>query len=190
MATEGPLQDEALPRATMMPGSRGDRPRPSKQRAVKRIAALVFGLALFFLYQNRLSCTAREARQFLETVPADEITEISIEPWTVHSLTSSVVTTRDRAWIGKLAAALRDPPEGKPPKADPTLWIAFLQIRTTHRVYKGEVSAGQAGVYFFFGAGGDACDGAGCGGSYGTYRIDAIRPLLEQLVGHGGALPR
>ena len=142
------------------------------------VALLCFvSVMTVFQYFGRYSGEARAARRFLAEMPVAEIREISIEPYTVSSLTDHVIVIRDREKIRRIAALFRGMPAVSPnhPSAKR---VAIIRFQLADRQYGGQVETttnNQGGLFWF------ASNVRG-GWNYGAYRNDSIGPVFEQLV--------
>ena len=128
-------------------------------------------------YFDTFSPDARAARRFLREMPVTEIQEITIEPYTVLSLTDHVISVRDRDRISQIAAAFRNVVSVSPnhPHAR---WVAVIRFRLKDREYGGQIepTTNDQGSLFWF-----ASNIRG-GWNYGCYRNDQLGPLFERLI--------
>lgn len=127
-------------------------------------------------YFNTLSPDARAARAFLREMPVADIREISIEPYTVSSLTDHVIVIRDREKIRRIAALFRGLTAVSPNHPSAT-WVAIIRFQLADRQYGGQVEAtkNQGGLFWF-------SSNVRGGWNYGAYRNDSIGPVFAQLV--------
>ena len=148
----------------------------NSRRVVWIGAIVILSVITVAQYFGRYSGEARAARSFLREMPVAEIREISIEPYTVLSLTDHVIVIRDREIISRIAALFRGLPAVSPnhPSAN---WVAIIRFQLADRQYGGQIEAtkNQGGLFWF------ASNVRG-GWNYGAYRNDSIGPFFEQLV--------
>jgi hypothetical protein len=128
-------------------------------------------------YFDTFSPDARAAHRFLRDMPAADIQEIAIEPYTVLSLTDHVIVIRDRNQISRIAAAFRGL-ESVSPNHPHARWVAIVRFQLADRQYGGQIETttnNQSGLFWF------ASNVRG-GWNYGAYRNDQLGPLFEQLI--------
>jgi len=135
-------------------------------------------------YFVSFSPEARVARDFLREMPAEQISEIRLMPYSVLSLTDHDIVIRDRESINRIAGLFRGMPSHSPnhPSAR---WVAFIQFQVAERQYGGQVEAtSNQGSLFWF------TSSVRGGWNYGCYRNDALGPYLEQLVAGEAKSPK
>lgn len=127
-------------------------------------------------YFGTYSGEARAARRFLAEMPVADIQEISIEPYTVLSLTDHVIVIRDREKIRRVAALFRGMMAVSPNHPSAT-WVAIIRFQLADRQYGGQIETtkNQGGLFWF-------SSNVRGGWNYGAYRNDSIGPVFEQLV--------
>ncbi len=136
------------------------------------LLAIIGGSAYF----NTMSVGAKDARKFLRTMPVEQIREITIEPYTVLSLTERNIVIRDPERIARIAAVFRGMTPVSPNHPSAT-WVAVIRFQLEGRQYGGqiEMTRNQGGLFWM------SSDVRG-GWNYGSYRNDALGPVFEQLV--------
>lgn len=149
---------------------------PLPRRWFWTIMGCLVGVIAVLTFFNRFSPGSRDARVFLQTMPVDQIREISIEPYTVLSLTDQVIVIRDRERIERIATLFRGMTPVSPNHPSAT-WVAVIRFQLADRQYGGqiEMTKNQGGLFFM------ASKVRG-GWNYGCYRNDALGTLFEQLV--------
>lgn len=163
-------------------------PNPVDRRALRwwwLAAGVILGVFATTLYFGRYSPEARAARRFLREMPVAEIQEITIEPYTVLSLTDHAIVIRDPDRIGRIATVFREAVSVSPnhPHAR---WVAIVRFHLKDRDYGGQVEAttnDQGGLFWF-------SSNVRGGWNYGSYRNDQLGPLFEQLVADEKAHPK
>ena len=149
---------------------------PLPQRLFWIVMACLLTTIAVAIYFTNMSGGAKEARKFLRTMAADQIREISIEPYTVSSLTDRVIVIRDREKISRIVEVFRGMTAVSlsHPSAN---WVAIIRFQLADRQYGGRIeqSSNQGGLFMM------TSDVQG-GWNYGAYRNDALAPFFEQLV--------
>ncbi len=157
--------------------------RPKEEKILKwglgvLLAASGCFLLGFFFYDNLLSPEAREARRFIKQMPAAQIQTVALEPipYDPKPLITKSVTISDRAMIGKIGELVHAGRRCSPNHPEEK-WALLLRFLLKDREFVGQVlSTSNQGVLFYYGY-----DPSG-GANYGTYRQDALGPLLEAVV--------
>jgi hypothetical protein len=140
------------------------------------VGGVILTVLLSSLWFMRLSPEARDARQFLSEMPEERIVEIRIEPNGQNSPAATFIHIVDRKRIAELAAAFRAA-TGVSPNHPHTQWSVIVRFITPEREYGGHVSqTANQGVLFWYSS------GVIGGWNYGTYRNDALGPLIQQLI--------
>lgn len=161
------------------------KPDTPQARRVERMGTGVFiAVAVLMLvviggqfYSRRLSPAAQAAHRFLQEMPVDRIQEVVLEPYTVHSLVAQPLHLRRRETIARLAALLRTARPWSPSHPN-ARWFVILRLVTAQGDYGGHVEStdNDQGVQIWY------ASGVHGGWNFGTYRQDALGPLLEQLA--------
>lgn len=141
------------------------------------VGCLVTMLAIWQYYFRSLSPHAVAAHEFYKKMPAEEILEIDLEPYSVLSLVNKPLKIKDRLQIKRLADSLRQARPFSPNHPQAT-WIVVLRIITRQGEYGGHVESthNQQGVQIWYSSNIEG------GWNYGTYRQDDLGPLLEEVV--------
>ena len=156
---------------------------PREQKVVKwLLGVLVSGFACFMLafvlYFKVLSPEAKEARRFLKLMPVDQIQAVDLEPLphNPNPLFHGFISITNRAQISKIADLIHSARRHSPSHPQQR-WSVVLRFVTKDRQFSGEVSStSNQGVLFYYGL------DVGGGTHFGTYRQDALGPLLEALA--------
>jgi len=151
------------------------------KRVIVVAATIIIGSIAMGALFGRCGPGAREAHEFLSSLPTDRIIDIRLEPYAVSSLVSSNVVISDRAEIDKIAAQLRTA-GGVSLNHPNARWVAYLRITTATGDYGGQVeSTTNQGVIVMY------ASGVQGGWNYGAIRQDALGPTLEEIVSRAGA---
>jgi hypothetical protein len=134
---------------------------------------LVVGIILYFMV---LSPQAREARRFLKLMPVDQIQAVVLEPvpYNPTNLNRHTIRITDRQQISRIAGLLHSARRWSPNHPQQK-WATYLCFELKDRAFCGELtSTSNQGVLFWYGLG-----PKDPGVVYGTYRQDALGPLIE-----------
>jgi hypothetical protein len=158
---------------------------PNTVKLLKRLLALVLGGCVcftiaFFVYLNSFSPEAREAKRFLKAMPVDQILAVELEPVpnNPNPLAHRLISVKDREQLATIASLIQSA-ERDHPKHPHQRWAMILRFRLKDRIFSGQlVSTSNQGVLFYYGY------EIGGGANYGTYRQDALGPIIEAIVAH------
>jgi hypothetical protein len=152
-----------------------EKPEPRRWPAylIGGILATVF---LLSMWNIRLSPEARDARAFLSTMPVERITEIRLEPNASRGLLNTTIHITDRKQIAEIAAAFRAA-TGISPNHPHSKWSVTVRFITPEREYGGHISqTTNQGTLFWYSS------SVTSGWNYGTYRNDALAPLIQNIM--------
>ena len=137
----------------------------------------IIALVILVTWYIGLSPAAREAREFLSTMPENRIVEIRLEPTSAGSPGAArTVHITDRKRIAEIAAAFRQA-TSQSPNHPVTQWSVTVRILTAEREYGGQLSQTEnQGVMFWHNS------KVTSGWSYGTFRIDALGPVVLGIL--------
>jgi len=140
---------------------------------------VIFAVALVGLLSYRyLSLTAREGRDILQILSAQDIETITIEParFDQPSLVSQAVVVRDKTTISKIAAALSNLPDHSPnhPKVTRAVTIRIQLKNKTIGGYLEEAS--NDGITFYY------MSDVSSGWCFGTFLVPRDRGVFNVIA--------
>jgi hypothetical protein len=158
----------------------GNVPTIQRQKRPNTLAYIIGGILLITLGTSlwfmRLSPAARDAHEFIATMPAERITEIVIEPNGRNSPAPTIIHITSREQIAEIANAFRMATSASPNHPH-SQWQVTIRFITPEREYGGHLSqTTNQGALFWYSS---SVTG---GWNYGTYRNDALAPLIKRII--------